>query len=699
MARGIGRTMTAISIRDLAAALGVSKSQVNRRIAARGIQPKKERLPGGGYHRLIDSALLTDEEREAVARAEARRLNPQLPAAVEPAGKKEWQIEAAKSRLAYLSALDALIDTGIPIRKAVGILSADYHAGTLTPELAAHIRKANARAGWGRAVSTGTAFVWRGLRAAADRDGRDRIDALSLAAAKEAPIPAWGDRARKLWCRPHKPSYEDVRRELLPLLAPGEPAPSTKQIRSFIQKLPTLMRNAGRLGPHELRAKHGAYVKRDAKNLLPGDIYIGDGHTLKAWVRHPDTGGRIRAEITAFMDVKTHRWVGFSIDLSESTRSVSDALRHACLFAGPPVKVYYDNGRGANNKAWDDPGLGLCDQLGIIKMNSRPYNSRARGLIERFNRSVFHSLAKGLPLYAGPDMDKEALKAAFKITARELKARGDSELLLTWSQLCDLLRRAQALYNASPQRGLPRITDPATGNLRHLSPDEVWEQAVQAGWQPRPFTVEQARYAFMPKRRRKCDRGVIKYAQNEYFAAPLQHLDGEEVVIGIHVQDARTIEVWNDKGQWICAAVWNGHAREYAPVSQEDRDKARRTQARLGRNDAKRAAILAEARPQLIYSAASSANDATGEPPAIDAVPGAVDRPGDGGEQPIFDDDAVWVTAILAGRVTLDDEQFDYLRGLARQKSWREVRRMAGVDLAALDAFIERTKQQRNAAS
>ncbi|NPY05981.1 DDE-type integrase/transposase/recombinase, partial [Pseudomonas aeruginosa] len=92
----------------------------------------------------------------------------------------------------------------------------------------------------------------------------------------------------------------------------------------------------------------------------------------------------------------------------------------ACIKSGVPAIFYVDNGSGYVNHMMRDEAVGLMGRLGIDMKNSLPYNSQARGVIERVHQSLWIRAAKELPGYIGADMDRQAKLATFKLTRRAI---------------------------------------------------------------------------------------------------------------------------------------------------------------------------------------------------------------------------------------------------------------------------------------
>ncbi|MBB4268249.1 DDE-type integrase/transposase/recombinase [Roseospira visakhapatnamensis] len=183
------------------------------------------------------------------------------------------------------------------------------------------------------------------------------------------------------------------------------PAPSYDQARRFVASLGAVGKSRGRVGPRELKALR-SFTARDVEGLVPGDVYTSDGHRHDQEVAHPLTGQPKRPEIISVLDVRTRLWVGWSAWLDEAEWLVAAALRTAIVGYGVPSNWYVDNGCGFKNRAMNDPVTGLMARLGITYRNSLPYNSQARGIVERFHQTGLIAPARQSMAYVGTDMDR-----------------------------------------------------------------------------------------------------------------------------------------------------------------------------------------------------------------------------------------------------------------------------------------------------
>ena len=567
--------------------------------AERHLWQNREREKSGGG-REYPIAALPKPAQQAIANRTLQALPVTAPTplvAVEDL--KHFQRKPMQARAAILAQIDLMVASGLTRAKSVEAFVEAAKSGTLPGDVQRRIQAGNARSGAsGRTVSRATLFNWLRQRDQAKGD----VAALAPKPAKESPVPAWAPTFMALYARPTAPNLTEV----LANWPAQEIAPSYDQARGFVKRLDVITRNAGRLGPRALRSMK-AYIQRDSSNLWPGAVFVGDGHTFKAEIAHPAHGRPFRPEITAILDVFTRRWVGWSVDLAENTWSVADALRHAFVTATVCDIWYYDNGAGANNRMWDDDVAGLTGRLHITKVNSAPWSSQARGVIERFHSSTLHPVARTLPTYVGDRMDKEARQKAFKITRKDIKAMGTSPLLMPWVDFVAEMDVIQAAYNNRPHSTLPSVIDAATGKRRDMTPNEMWDAAVAGGWQADRLTPELARDLFRPAVVRTVERGLVRLFNNAYFHPVLEGLHGEAVTVGYDLHDASKVVISLPDGRFLCEAEWNANRRDYFPIPFAESARQKRIGGIVKRHEGHIGVALEESTVKILDQAGAPA--------------------------------------------------------------------------------------------
>lgn len=397
---------------------------------------------------------------------------------------------------------------------------------------------------------------------------------------RDMVVPDWAKAFLAIYQQPQKPSVESAYRQFCDASSTAD-RPSIHQVRRFLDKLGTVTRERGRMGPRELKNIQ-PFVRRDFSMLEPNDIWTADGHTFDAEVQHPFHGRPFRPEITTFADIGTRRAVGWSVDLAESSMAVADALRNSVENNGIPALIYVDNGSGYKNAFMQDEATGLVGRIGATMTHSLPYNSQARGVIERLHQTLWVDGAKQLPSYMGAAMDREARLQQFKLTRKALK-QGGSMPLMPWDLFVAWCEQRIAEYNARPHRSLGGV-----------SPDLAWRSFCAKGWAAHMMAADEMATLFRPRVSRTLARAEIRLFNNIYFARELEEFHGLEVHIAYDIHDPSKIWVYMPGGRLLCEAQVNGNSKHYMPVAVVEQARQKRATGRLGRLDAKREEILEE---------------------------------------------------------------------------------------------------------
>lgn len=534
----------------------------------------------------------------------------QPPAVVAPSQLADWQRQCAEARLVLVREVQQRMKAGGKKTAALQSVVDDAAAGALAAHLQGFVSIANARAGDDRAISRRSLFEWVGLVEQAEQQKQSAV-ALLAPKPRAQKIPAWAGALLKVWGQPQKPNLPAVLDMLPQVLPAGVECPSYSQAYRFLsEKVGNVEREKGRLGSRSLKNIQ-PFIRRDTTILQPSDVYTADGHCFDAEVAHPDHGRPFRPEITAVVDVATRVMVGWSLDLAESGWAVLDAIRMSATRYGVPAVFYVDNGSGYKNDLMKNEGLGLLARLGTSIEHSLPYNSQARGIIERSHQSVWVKAAKNLPTYMGKDMDDQAKQQAFKVTRKQITQFGQSNLMLQWSEFVQVAERVVAEYNNKPHRSLGTIVDPVTLKRRHMTPLEAWNLAVQQGAELVTLDEVEQQDLFRPYVMRQVSRGEIKLRGNIYFARELEQFHGELVAVGYEIENAEQVWVRNADGYLIAIAKWNANKRNYFPLSVIEQSKQKRAEGRLRRLAVKQAEVLEELSPKRVIE---HVNDQTALP-------------------------------------------------------------------------------------
>lgn len=605
-------------------------------------------------------------------------------------------IEARRDRGAILTARETA-------SLSVATLLTAAHGFALSP---ARLALANDRRG---ETSVGARTLWRWFRARDDQG----VAALAPMPAKEVqPIPpAFGDFMRH-YAIPSKPTIAAAHAEYLTAAAAREGvryAPLTlSQARQILRdRLNCIERNIGREGILTLRSRL-AYVQRTTEDMWPTTVYTADGKTFDAEVADPVSRKPMRPEITSVLDVATRKCVGYAVSRKENIIAVTEGLRRACVGHGIPAIFYTDRGAGYKNKVFDADAGGLMARLGISKMHALPYNSQAKGVIERFN-AVWNDLARTLPTYISRDMDKEARQKAHKATRGDIREFGSSRLLPTWDEFIALCEARIADYNDRPHSGLPRFEDPATGSLRHMSPNEAWAAHVAAGFEPVLVAPDDEEDLFRPYEIRTVRRALVEWNTNSYFHADLEAWHERKVMVGYDLAQAHRVwvrefdEASGQPGRLICIAEFGGNSQRYIPLTAQRAAEEGRVKGQLRRLGQKVEAARDQLRTPLLEAGlvmsqpefapvSTPVSTRVTEVSPVRIETGAVHLDDQGAANrsaaPAITSDAELARLCLSDPSQLTEGRLRILREVMKRRNGRELLRISGVDLDELDDLL-----------
>ncbi len=496
------------------------------------------------------------------------------------------QREAADARGTIIRAIEDMHAKGVTKQAAITTLLTQAETGaleTLNPVLDKALRMAKDARGRGDSAYPSMRTLKRYLSPTRKE--------LAPSGRRELTIPDWAESFLNCYQRPEKPTVEHAYRAFKEAWHQSE-TPSIHAVRRFLKKMGNVSREKGRMGQRELKNLL-PFVRRSFDELVPGDIYTADGHTFDAEVSHPLHGRPFRPEITTFIDIATRKAVGYSVDLAESSLAVLDALIDSCQKAVPAI-LYVDNGSGYCNALLKDQSVGVLARLGTEISHSLPYNSQARGVIERVHQTLWVDGAKQIAGYIGKDMDREAALMHHKLSRKAIKENGKTHLL-SWDDFIRFCDARIEFYNTKPHASLPKMHDGMA--RRNLSPNECWAQHQTQGWQPQQLNKDEAALIFRPRVTRSVLRCEIRLMNNIYFNQALTEFHGEQVQVAFDIHDAEWIWVYElESGREICKAQWNANQQHYMPMPYVEQAREKRADARLKRIDVKRDEIEAERR-------------------------------------------------------------------------------------------------------
>lgn len=121
------------------------------------------------------------------------------------------------------------------------------------------------------------------------------------------------------------------------------PLPSTSTFIRKIEMLPVAILKYYRLGDKAFYDQCMPYIKRKYDDLMSNDIWVTDNHTFDIIIAKDENP--VRVYLTAFLDVRSRKFVGWYVTDAPCSDATVYALRRGIERYGIPKMIYSDNGR------------------------------------------------------------------------------------------------------------------------------------------------------------------------------------------------------------------------------------------------------------------------------------------------------------------------------------------------------------------
>ncbi len=335
--------------------------------------------------------------------------------------------------------------------------------------------------------------------------------------------------------------------------APGMPSIDT--FERHANKIPVPYVKWFREGEEAFLSDCAPYIRRMYDGLEPNDIWVADGHTFDVMIQGKD-GKPVRMYLSAFMDVRTRKMMGWVVTDKLCGDATIYALKKGVEKYGAPKMIYTDNGReylfqgfsgdaGFRKKAKKRDGEfvppTILENLGIEMITAIPKNARAKG-IERAFETLKETFSKLFDSYTGgnvlekPDDLKQVLKQPDKLfTIEEFTAFVEAYIT--------------GYYNKQPHRG-----EGMNGN----PPDEVYAELY---YEKRVVPADKLNLMFM-----RYGKGTMKVGKNgvtlRVYGAELQYSSpelwekhfGREVYVRYSPDDLGLVRVYDTDNRFLCEA-------------------------------------------------------------------------------------------------------------------------------------------------
>jgi len=584
------------SAKELAGIGGLSKYPTNvTRLAKKEKWQTRQMqgIKGGGFeYHLASLPIDTQNELRTRFAVSVVEQKPKkllvVKAEVDLANLTNKQRAVADARMVLISKVLELEDSGMSRIQAVRFLCRLAKNGELPPEMAERVAMANAKKNEKRTIGERTLNQWViDYCKAENAEQRLKASAPRVRQPVEITELNWLPEFLAVYRNTNGLNVSEAYEEFVwrwqtafadqPLWL--EMMPSIHQVRRVMSKFSQLFKAIGRKTGAELRALN-TYVKRDWSVLKANDVWVGDGHSMKMKVAHPDHGRPFIPELTMVMDAASRFIVGWSVSLAENCIAVADAIRNGVEKHGIPAVYYSDNGGGEKNWTLDADITGILPRLGINHQTGIPGNPQGRGIIERVNQTIALRIARQFATYHGKGADRETVRQVntsvislekavrsgnTELTPKQQKAKGK---LPSWKQFIDAVEAGIEWYNNEHiHREIG--TTPAKKRQQLLQETEILT-----------ITEIEARDMFRPQVVRTAQRGWISLFNNNYFSQKLIEVDGEKVTVSFDIHNAESVIIRTLDGRYICDAIFDGNKRDAFPQAfiekaREDRGKRR----------------------------------------------------------------------------------------------------------------------------
>jgi transposase InsO family protein len=368
-------------------------------------------------------------------------------------------------------------------------------------------------------------------------------------------------------------------------------APSYAALRGYLRALPRPLAIIARDGERAFTEKCQPYLLTDFNALRPNQIWVSDHCKHDVWTRNDCLPGAprdsaIRLWLTAILDMRSRKLVGFVWCATPSSHSISSALRAAITTYGIPETFYIDNGKDyekVGKVGLSDDASGVLARLGIQPQFCLPKHPQSK-LIESFFATLHKRFdALWRPFYCGssPQTRPEDCNAALKQHQLWLNAKAASSPLPLASEFMETARAWLAEHNAHHEH--------SGRGMDGRSPDEVYEELLPAAQRKAPEDIRALDSLFWDRQRRTVSEGGCVQLYNERYEpdgqagfARLFLEIGREILVACDPSNLGEALALDLDGRWI-ANLKAQKLLERGPVSHDDIRESMRLRTKVRR--------------------------------------------------------------------------------------------------------------------
>lgn len=405
----------------------------------------------------------------------------------------------------------------------------------------------------------------------------------------------------ELEIKQHPDKYDQ---KLLPL------ASCSAFAREIERRIPVPVLKYFRKGEKAFKDECANYIERTYDDLHSNDIWVCDNHTFDIFINNGESEKPVRVYLTAFMDVRSRKMVGWYVTDAPSSDATMQALRRAIDAYGIPKMIYSDNGReflthdiggrGFRKSAATDghePPT-IMKHLQIEFRTALVRNARAK-IIERAFRELKESFSKLFEGYTGGTIAERPER--LKVTGK----RADNFIIID-----DFRKHVDTFikgwFNKQPHSGK---------GMNGRTRDEVYAACL---YEKRVATQEELNLMMMrTTRMQTVNRGVkVKFNFGElrfYSDELMMGHDHEKVYVRYNPDDMDSVRVYDEQDRFLCTAKQQDPLGYFATKDAlEERMRELRTLEKTVKSYKKRNDIETDRELELVLREAE-ANMAAGE--------------------------------------------------------------------------------------
>lgn len=335
-------------------------------------------------------------------------------------------------------------------------------------------------------------------------------------------------------------TYEALLREWNVLCDDGEAPPCYRTVLNYVNSIPPALKIYARDGERAFDTKCQPILVRDF-NLLPNDLWVSDHGKHDVWVRNDCFPGMapdapVRPWLTAFMDMRSRKVVGYVWNATPSSLTIGSALRMAILTHGIPKQVYIDNGKDYEKvgKIGVNPDTdGVFVRLGIDPQYCLPKHPQSKNIESWFSTVRKRFDSKFRPFYCGssPANRPEECSKALIEHKRYMDGKVNSSPLMPASEFIAMAR----VYIAE-EYNLEYDGHSGKG-MKNRTPGQVFDEELPAGRRTYP-AAEVLDHLLWERKPRKIIEGGVALINSERYepvaardTAAMFDFIGREIVI------------------------------------------------------------------------------------------------------------------------------------------------------------------------